>query len=147
MHDRPGGADNNLLYPFKIHHNGRLGGPCTLFTESEKVRAEWQKRLEEALGLRRVIMESNKVFDMEILSQDMFLVSGPPNVPVVHPWGDTAVNGGRVTCSIPFGELVMIVFWTIFMVDLNESHAGWSKACRYWLCRGCLDWFHARSPE
>jgi len=123
MHDHAGSA-NNLLYPFRIYSNGRLGGPCTLFTESEKARTEWHRKLQEALGLRRVIMESNKVFEMDALSQDMFLVPSAPNAPVMQPLGDASVNGGRITCSVPFGESVMIIFWTIFTIRMKVMPDG-----------------------
>ncbi|KXN90684.1 Rho1 guanine nucleotide exchange factor 1 [Leucoagaricus sp. SymC.cos] len=91
-----------FLYPFTVHHTGRLGGPCILYAESAAVRTEWQKKLEETLGLRRVVMESNKVFEIETLSQDTFLVPSMPGAQVIAPWGDSTVNGGKVTCSVPF---------------------------------------------
>lgn len=124
MHDHASRANNNLLYPFRIYNNGRLGGPCTLFTESEKARTEWHRKLQEALGLRRVIIESNKVFEMDALSQDMFLVPSAPNAPVIQPLGDAPVNGGRITCSVPFGELVMIISWTIFTIRMKVMPDG-----------------------
>lgn len=124
MQDHAGSANNSLLYPFRIYSNGRLGGPCNLFTESENARTEWHKKLQEALGLRRVIMESNKVFEIDALSQDMFLVPSAPNAPVMQPLGDASVNGGRITCSVPFGESVMIKFWTIFMAWMKVTPDG-----------------------
>ncbi|KAF5362265.1 hypothetical protein D9756_002201 [Leucocoprinus leucothites] len=101
-HSRTDSADNGFLYPFTIHHTGRLGGPCILYAESARVRAEWQKKLDETLGLRKVVMESNKVFEMETLSQDTFLVPSTSGAPVIPTWGDTTVMGGKVTCSVPF---------------------------------------------
>lgn len=101
-HSRNDSGDNNLLYPFTLHHTGRLGGQCVLYAESASVRAEWQKKLEETLGLRKVVMESNKVFEMETLSQETFLVPSVPGTQVVPSWSDTTTFGGKVTCSIPF---------------------------------------------
>jgi hypothetical protein len=103
-HGRADSTESGLLYPFTIHHTGRLGGPCVLYAESALVRTEWQKKLEETLGLRRVVMESNKVFEMETLSQDTFLVPNVSGPQVVTSWGDPAVLGGKVTCSVPFSE-------------------------------------------
>lgn len=53
--------DNRYVYPLQLHHNGRSGGIHTYFTESAASRQEWKMRLEEALGLRGVVQESNKV--------------------------------------------------------------------------------------
>ena len=39
-------------------------------------------KLEEALGLRKVVQESNKVFEIETLSADTFLM---PSVPTATP--------------------------------------------------------------
>jgi RHO1 GDP-GTP exchange protein 1/2 len=65
--------------------------------------------LDEASGLRKVVQESNKVFEVETLSSDTFLV------PSLGQGGSNAVGGsgapswnqdnsftGRVTCSVPF---------------------------------------------
>jgi hypothetical protein len=51
-------------------------------------------------------MGSNKIFETEMLSQDTFLApNGPGAPPIVAPWGDTTVLGGKVTCSVPFSKL------------------------------------------
>ena len=44
------------------------------FAESAAARAEWKEKLVEAQGLRKVVQESNKVFEVETLSSDTFLV-------------------------------------------------------------------------
>ena len=54
-------GDARMVYPCTIHHHGRLGGLYTFFAESAQVRTEWKERLEEAMGLRAVVQESNKV--------------------------------------------------------------------------------------
>lgn len=97
-----------MLYPFKIHHNGRLGGPCVLYTESSKGRAEWKQKLEEALGLRKVVQESNKVFEGETLSIDTFSVPVNPALPVI-PWSEGGTVTGPVTCSIPFSAFLFFL--------------------------------------
>ncbi|KAJ6477474.1 CNH domain-containing protein [Mycena vulgaris] len=94
-------ADSRFVYPCTLHHNARAGGSHILYAESAQARAEWQQKLEEALGLRRVVQESNKVFEIETLSTDTFLVPSlvtPPTAPAYHENSLT----GKVTCSVPF---------------------------------------------
>lgn len=106
QHNRADSIDNSSLFPFTIHHTGRLGGPCVLNAESAASRSEWQKKLEEALGLRNAVMDSNKLFENETLSSDTFLVPSVAGAQITPGWTDTATMGGRVTCSIPFSELI-----------------------------------------
>jgi len=58
--------------------------------------------LEEALGLRKVVQESNKVFEIESLSIDTFRIS--PSITGSNPSGLTegVFFTGVVTCSVPF---------------------------------------------
>ncbi|KAJ7308583.1 Dbl-like domain-containing protein [Mycena albidolilacea] len=96
-----GPADSRSIFPCTIHHNARAGGSHILYAESAQARAEWQQKLEEALGLRRVVQESNKVFELEMLSTDTFLVPSlvtPATQPAYHENSLT----GKVTCSVPF---------------------------------------------
>ncbi|KAJ7035591.1 Dbl-like domain-containing protein [Mycena alexandri] len=96
-----GPADSRSVYPCTLHHNARVGGSHILYAESAPARAEWQQKLEEALGLRRVVQESNKVFELEMLSTDTFLVPSlvtPATAPAYHENSLT----GKVTCSVPF---------------------------------------------
>lgn len=68
------------VYPCTIHHNGRLGGLYTLFAESSQVQLEWKAKLEEAIALRKVVQEQNKVFEVATLSVDTFFSpTSPPN--------------------------------------------------------------------
>lgn len=53
--------DSRFVYPLQIHHNGRAGGIYMFFAESAQARQEWKAKLDEAVGLRRVVQESNKV--------------------------------------------------------------------------------------
>lgn len=80
-----------------------MGGPYILYAESAQVRAEWKQKLEEALGLRKVVQESNKVFEIETLSTDTFTI--PAMVASTAPaWNENVT--GKVTCSVPFSEFV-----------------------------------------
>lgn len=92
-------VDSRVVYPCTLHHNGRMGGPYILYAESAQVRAEWKQKLEEALGLRKVVQESNKVFEIETLSTDTFTI--PAMVASTAPaWNENVT--GKVTCSVPF---------------------------------------------
>ena len=46
-----------------------MGGPHILYAESSQIRNQWKNKLEEALGLRKIVRESNK-FEVEYLSMD-----------------------------------------------------------------------------
>lgn len=59
--EKPETNDSRMLYPCSVHHAGRVGGHHQLFAESAQVRAEWKRRLDEAMGLRRAVQEANKV--------------------------------------------------------------------------------------
>jgi RHO1 GDP-GTP exchange protein 1/2 len=54
-------TDSRSVFPLTIHHNGRMGGLYTLYAETADARSEWKRKLEEALALRSVIQDSNKV--------------------------------------------------------------------------------------
>ena len=49
-----------------------MGSVYTLFAESAQTRREWETKLEEAIGLRNVVQELNKMFEVETLSVDTF---------------------------------------------------------------------------
>lgn len=97
-------GDTRQVFPCTIHHNGRLGGPYTLYAESAAVRLEWKQKLEESLGLRKVVQESNKVFEMESLSVDTFLLPALTIGPNSSVWQDGTLFTGKVTCSVPFSK-------------------------------------------
>jgi hypothetical protein len=95
-------ADARAVYPCTIHHNGRVGGLYVLYAESAAARAEWKAKLEEAIGLRKVVQESNKVFEPEVLSSETFLVPSLRSGPAAPAWNGDTLLTGKVTCSIPF---------------------------------------------
>ncbi|GLB41616.1 putative CNH domain containing protein [Lyophyllum shimeji] len=94
--------DSRLVYPLTIHHNGRMGGPYVLYAESAQARNEWRQKLEEALGLRKVVQESNKVFEVETLSADTFLIPSMSANTTTPGWNQDNAFTGKVTCSVPF---------------------------------------------
>lgn len=72
---------------------------------------EWKQKLEEAIGLRKVVQESNKVFEMEPLSTDTFFVPAISASATTPSWNHENSFTGKVTCSVPFsGCLVRSVF-------------------------------------
>jgi hypothetical protein len=79
-----------------------LGGLWTLFAESAQARSEWKQKLEEASGLRKVVQESNKVFEVETLSADTFLVPSVLPGAATQAWSHENAYTGKVTCSVPF---------------------------------------------
>ncbi|KAJ3776382.1 CNH domain-containing protein [Lentinula raphanica] len=125
-------SSTRLLYPITLHHLGRLAPQSTaitpsalipplptgpspsrlqtskpppnviLYAESAAARAEWGAKLQEALVIRRVVQESNKVFEIEMLSSESFVagVDGSPGS--APPLGLGSEITGRVTCSVPF---------------------------------------------
>jgi RHO1 GDP-GTP exchange protein 1/2 len=101
------------MYPCNLLYLGRNGGPCILYAESSASREEWKRKLEEALGLRKVVQESNKVFEIECLSVDTFRVppsgSNPGMVEPVHFTGD-------VTCSVPFSKILEEDFFKLALI-------------------------------
>ena len=54
-------VDSRLLYPCSIHHSGRVGGHYHLFAESAQARSEWERKLHEAVVLRKAVQEANQV--------------------------------------------------------------------------------------
>ena len=105
---RDQGDTRTSLYPLTIHHNGRLGssGSYVLYAESSAARQEWRQKLEESKGLRKVVQESNKVFEIESLSVDTFLLPTVATGPNSLVWHDGTLFTGKVTCSVPFSELL-----------------------------------------
>ena len=102
---RPESTDSRNVYPCNILYHGRNGGATVLYAETAPLRLEWKQKMEEALGLRKVVQESNKVFEIESLSIDTFTVSSP--VPGPNPPGlaEGVFFTGEVSCSVPFSKI------------------------------------------
>ncbi|KAJ6568343.1 CNH domain-containing protein [Mycena vulgaris] len=95
-------GDSPVVYPWTVYHNGRLGGAHTFFSESAQARMVWKQKLEEALGIRKVVQESNRVFEVEMLSADTFLVPSVQLGPASPQRNQETPFTGKVTCSVPF---------------------------------------------
>jgi hypothetical protein len=95
-------GEARAVYPCTLHYNGRVGGLYVLYAETAAARAEWKSKLEEAIGLRKVVQESNKVFEPEVLSSETFLVTSMRAGPQTPSWSGKTALTGKVTCSIPF---------------------------------------------
>ena len=109
--------DSRSLYPFTIHDIGRLGGVRTVFAESAQVRDEWKRKLEEIILLQKMVMDANRVFEIETLSAETFLApskhaSGKSNLS-----NDDNVFTGKVTCSVPF----CVSYFLPFFLDFSDS--------------------------
>jgi hypothetical protein len=72
------------------------------YAESVQVRTDWKQKLDEAIGLREVVQESNKVFEMETLSMETFLVPSITAGATSPSWNHENSFTGKVTCSVPF---------------------------------------------
>ncbi len=96
--------DARAVYPCTIHHNGRLGGMWTIYAETAVARSEWKQHLDEAIVMRKVVTDANKVFEIETLSSDTFLVPSIHATQAGSAWNDENVFTGKVTCSVPFCE-------------------------------------------
>jgi hypothetical protein len=75
-----------------------------LYADSMQGRAEWKQKLEEVMGLRQVVQESNKVFEMETLSANTFCVQPAISGSPMSNWSEGGLITGKVTCSIPFSK-------------------------------------------
>jgi hypothetical protein len=95
-------TDSRVVFPCTILHTGRLGGLYTVYAESSQARTEWKEKLEEAIGLRKVVQESNRVFEVETLSSDTFVVPSMLSPPTNQSWNSESSFTGKVTCSVPF---------------------------------------------
>ncbi|KAK2464009.1 hypothetical protein APHAL10511_003953 [Amanita phalloides] len=96
------GPDSRGVFPMTVLQTGRSGGILVLYAESSVARDEWKLKLNEALGLRKVVQESNRVFEIETLNINTFYLH--PNSLGQHqaPWQDGNSLTGKVTCSVPF---------------------------------------------
>ena len=132
-------VDSRLVYPCTIHHNGRLGGLYTVFAESAQTRNEWKQKLEEAIGLRKVVQDSNKVFEIETLSADTFLVPSMLSNSNAA-WSHENAFTGKVTCSVPFSKCLNSRSRREMLMGVR-SHFGQARFGRHWLRGGRVDWF------
>ncbi|KAG6813809.1 hypothetical protein H0H93_013259 [Arthromyces matolae] len=100
-----GASGNSNLFPLTLHYNGRTGGPFNLYAQSSEDRSEWKEKLEEALFLRRIVQDSNKAFDAQMLNDDrtFLLPSLPVNGKSLEPDIQDQYTG-KVTCSVPFSK-------------------------------------------
>jgi len=108
-------TDSRFVYPLTLHHNGRTGGPYILYAESAQIRSEWQKKLVDALGLRKAVQDSNKVFEMEYLSRDTFIMPSIAMGTNGPTWNQDNQFTGKVTCSVPFSRSSFL-----FCIELDD---------------------------
>jgi len=63
---------------------------------------EWKAKLEEAIGLKKIVQRSN-VFEMKTLSVDTFFAPALM-ANASSSWNNDGNFAGKVTCSVPFSE-------------------------------------------
>ena len=114
-----------------ILQTGRSGGILTLYTESAAVREEWKTKLEEALGLRQVVQESNKVFEIETLNMNTFYMQD--TFGQSPTWQDGQAISGTVTCSVPFSTQRTVIHYLAFTIVIATMDG------RTLVAVGCLD--------
>ncbi|KAI0286011.1 CNH domain-containing protein [Russula aff. rugulosa BPL654] len=107
LRDTPGMSPSSatgslVVHPCTILHTGRLGGLYTVYAGSAQARSEWKDKLQEAIGLRKVVQESKRVFEVATLSSDTFVVPSMLGASTIHSWNMDKGFTGKVTCSVPF---------------------------------------------
>lgn len=90
--------DFRMMFPCTIFHKGRVDEKLTLYTDNLSARKEWQQKLEEAIGLRVAVSESDKAFELEPIAAGRFFIPG--NISL-HTPDDTPI-ASKITCSVPF---------------------------------------------
>jgi hypothetical protein len=137
-------ADGRAVYPCTLHHTGRLGGLHVLYAETAPARAEWREKLGEAQGLRKVVQEANKVFEVETLSVDTFLAPSFPAAPTSGSWNAEGALTGQVTCSVPFSASLACGCLGQGLNLFGGSDGGRAGARGGWVRGGCVDRIPAR---
>ena len=135
-------TDSRVVHPCTILHTGRLGGLYTVYAESSQARSEWKDKLQEAIGLRKVVQESNKVFEVETLSSDTFVVPSMLGAPTNHSWNTESAFTGKVTCSVPFSKqdcFVSDCYWSVLILGTTCSFTVATGDGRALVAVGCAE--------
>lgn len=90
--------DTSLIYPISLYQIGRNEGMLTYYVDSLIVRQNWEKKIREALELRKSSQDSHRVVRLEPLSEQTF---GTNTVGSLAPPAPSSSQFGRPTCSIP----------------------------------------------
>jgi hypothetical protein len=91
-------TNSHIVHPCTILHTGQLGGLYTVYAESSQAHSEWKDKLQEAVGLCKVVQEFNELFKVETLSLDTFIDPSMPEAPINHTWNIESAFMGKVTC-------------------------------------------------
>ncbi|KAF9645895.1 hypothetical protein BDM02DRAFT_3262627 [Thelephora ganbajun] len=119
-----------MVHPCMIHHDGRLRGSRAFYAESAQARSEWKSKLEEAIGLRKVVQESNGMFEVETLSVDTFYA--PTFMANAGPsWNDGGNFAGKVACPVPFTKLSRSHVLALTLRVYGNS--WWSRSGGHWM--------------
>jgi len=144
-------TDSRFVYPLTLHHNGRTGGPYILYVESGQICSEWQKKLVDVLGLQKAVQDSNKVFEVEYLSRDTFIIPSITQGANGSTWNQDSQFSSWAESDV-FGafQSVLAFFFFLHCCGCSMSlvfgrHSRWTCSCCYWLYGRCLDWIPTRS--
>lgn len=91
---------DSKMWPVQFQIGGRSGGTLTLYVESsrmdreDKARQLWREKTEEAIAVRKVALDANKVFELRLVVDPDARRPSPTNTP--HP------ALGEVLASCPF---------------------------------------------
>ena len=94
--------------------------------------------MEEAIGLRKVVQESNKVFEVETLSVDTFFA--PTLMANAGPaWNNDGNFTGKVTCSVPFSGWSRVSTLVLELTSRGHSNSRRSWSGSHWMLGRSVD--------
>ncbi|KIJ51066.1 hypothetical protein M422DRAFT_65631 [Sphaerobolus stellatus SS14] len=102
--DRSGGLISAIssknprpLYPIVVSHASSPSRTYTLYTSKPELRSQWKAALVDALGVRRVVADSNKLFAMSTINGDVFRTK--------KSLIQTGEFPGRITAAVAFSSI------------------------------------------
>ncbi|KAK0551487.1 Rho guanine nucleotide exchange factor [Tilletia horrida] len=63
------------VWPFTVSHSHGRTEPYTLTVSQESARREWQRKLEEACAMRKIVQDAVKAWTVSTLNDDVFAVT------------------------------------------------------------------------
>ncbi|KAH8924026.1 Dbl-like domain-containing protein [Atractiella rhizophila] len=94
----PGNEDKSV-YPLTFRYLGRHGEVFTLHADTKDARAEWQKKVQEAIAFRQEMLDASKVFTLYAMSDKTF--GAAPYAYGVANTDGPIERHGPPTCSCP----------------------------------------------
>ena len=97
-------VSHEMVYPFTLRHHSSLGGLYFLFAHSLEARQRWKREIEEAVERRRIVQETNKLFQLNALTNNLYKTSPRNTSPQTS--GTQPVTG-QVTTSVSFSMCIL----------------------------------------